>query len=53
MFVTHTFVDTSSPAPANEAVEIRDALLAQGYSGRALGMELERQETEIFRRLGA
>lgn len=28
-----------------------DELLAQGYSGRALGVELERRETEIFGRL--
>lgn len=28
-----------------------DDLLAQGYSGRALGMELEQLETRIFRRL--
>ena len=28
-----------------------DELLALGYSGRALGVELERRETELFRRL--
>lgn len=29
-----------------------EELLAQGYSGRDLGVELERRETELFRRLG-
>jgi len=35
---------SSVPVGGNE-------LLAQGYSGRALGMELERRETELFGRL--
>jgi len=28
-----------------------DILLAEGYSGRALGMEMERRELELFEKL--